>query len=462
MSAPPSDLVRDAASLMRFIRSVCYRKEDIDRTHRPATNTFFQYLSTLERKTGSYLQRFIKTPPNPLPVLASLDRENLLILRGFWNKLHEFAKPVRDADTLHAPVILIDYLEKSLSRINGLRGSKILVYHTARLNYLQHPRGGIREGSRLYASIVNKLIRPRIPSFPSKHALVAIPYSQDTALFSNLLLCHELGHFVFEEFSLGQKLAPHYKNSLRGLLGPNPTALDVSWCTSRLASWSEEIFCDRFAIALMGPAAAFSYIELFDLVGCASAQEVEFYHPHPSDACRLYEQFEQLKSGGWWPLLDKHDTKYAELIRRLHKIRETRYVYNTTPRRLAIASLRAFERVRPKIAEEVKTLVGQQQAQFHGTQDSECVAAIHKYLGCGVVPATLVKDGKRYQPDPVLLINAAYLFYLRDVPDLIAKIKDGKPNNLDQRTLWGERVELWTLKAMEDLSLPSARPLWGA
>src|SRR6266853_1492094 len=130
MPAPPSDLVRDAASLMRFMRSVCYRKEDIDRTHRPATNTFFEYLAALETKTAVYLERFIRTPLNPAPVLASLDRENLLILRGFWNKLHEFAKPVRDADMLHAPVILIDYLEKSLSRISSLRGSKILVYHT--------------------------------------------------------------------------------------------------------------------------------------------------------------------------------------------------------------------------------------------------------------------------------------------------------------------------------------------
>jgi hypothetical protein len=156
MPAPPSDLVRDAASLLRFIRSVSYRRDEIDRTHRPATKTFFDYLSALEKRTALYLQKFVATPPSPVPVLASLDRENLLLLREFWNKLHEFAKPVRDADTLHAPVVLIDYLEKSLSRVNRLRDAKILVYHTARLNYLQHPRGGIRERSRRYADIVRR------------------------------------------------------------------------------------------------------------------------------------------------------------------------------------------------------------------------------------------------------------------------------------------------------------------
>ena len=267
MPATEGDVARDAASLLRFMRSICFRKEDIERTHRLATNTFFGYLADLEASTESYLQRFIKTPINPIPLLASLDRENLLNFRLFWNKLHEFAKPVRDADTLHAPVVLIDHLEKSLTQLKGLQRAKILVYHTARLNYLQHPRGHIREGGRRYANMLRKLVRGRIPEFPDQLALVAIPYSQDSVLFSNLLLCHELGHFVFEEFAVSQMLAPHYKSSLKGLLGRNPSAMEVSWCTNRLASWSDEIFCDRFAIALMGPAASFSYIELFDLIG---------------------------------------------------------------------------------------------------------------------------------------------------------------------------------------------------
>jgi hypothetical protein len=176
--------------------------------------------------------------------------------------------------------------------------------------------------------MLRKLVRRgRIPKFPDQLALVAIPYSQDSVLFSNLLLCHELGHFVFEEFAISRVLAPHYKNSLEAILGANAPALHMSWCTNRLASWAEEIFCDRFAIALMGPAAAFSYIELFDVIGSTSAQEVEFYHDHPAHACRFHEQFEQLQAGGWWALLRQYGTKYAELIRRLHAIRDTRYTY---------------------------------------------------------------------------------------------------------------------------------------
>jgi hypothetical protein len=201
---------------------------------------------------------------------------------------------------------------------------------------------------------------------------------------------------------------------------------------------------------------------LFDLIGATSAQEVEFHHSHPSDACRLYEHFEQLESGGWWPLLDNHDTKYAQLIKRLRQVNDTSYVYKTEPEQLAAASLKAFARVRPKIAEIVRTLFGSQAAHFRDPHDGDCVRAIHEYLKRGVVPATLVNDGHAYRPDPMLLINAAYLFYLRNVPDLIAGIKDGKPDNLDQRTMWGERVEQWTLKGLEDLSFPSTKPRWGS
>jgi hypothetical protein len=90
-----SDLVRDASSLLRFIRSVCFRKEDLDRTHRQSTGTFFDYLANLESATDQYLQRLAAKEPNPIALFASLDRENLLNFRLFWNR----AARVREAST---------------------------------------------------------------------------------------------------------------------------------------------------------------------------------------------------------------------------------------------------------------------------------------------------------------------------------------------------------------------------
>jgi hypothetical protein len=82
---------------------------------------------------------------------------------------------------------------------------------------------------------------------------------------------------------------------------------------------------------------------------------------------------------------------------------------------------------------------------------------VRTYLSYGVVPSTLVQEGKESVPDAVALINAAYLFYLENLPQLMKRIAKQDENNLSHRSRWAERVEMWTLKALEDLSLLSYR-----
>jgi hypothetical protein len=77
------------------------------------------------------------------------------------------------------------------------------------------------------------------------------------------------------------------------------------------------------------------------------------------------------------------------------------------------------------------------------------------YLSHGIVPSTLVQKGNERSPDAVALINAAYLFYLESLPELMRKIANQNENSLSHRSKWAERVEMWTLKALEDLSLLS-------
>jgi hypothetical protein len=69
------------------------------------------------------------------------------------------------------------------------------------------------------------------------------------------------------------------------------------------------------------------------------------------------------------------------------------------------------------------------------------------------VPSTLVLDGGRLvYPDPITIINASYRFYLESVPDLVDNIR-GQDESAGTRAKWVERLELWTLKAIEDHSL---------
>lgn len=389
--------------------------------------------------------------------MAAVDREELTVLRKFWFDLHEFAQPSRNADTLHSPIVLISQLEEHLSRIPRLRECRLLISHTTELNYIQYPRQELRERGDEYAGIV-----PRAPGFPRNLALIAMPYSQDESLFSNLLICHEMGHFAFEELELETGLSRRIRRALRKHVG-NRSVDDLSWCHERLWYWAEELFCDRFAIGLVGPSFSFSYIELLDVIGMNDDEVNEFEDTHPSHSCRFYEHFEQLQRCGWWPLLDRFGGAYASLIRKLRTISPRNYNFHSKEKpSLAPVVMKAFRDIQPYVGRLVARTFQGQEARFHGGQHFECVKAIQKYLGWGVVPATLVNNGRAFYPDPVLLINAAYLFYLEGIPVLINRIKqkrEERANYISQREKWGKSVEQWTLKALEDLrrSCPTRR-----
>jgi hypothetical protein len=190
------------------MRSICDRKEDVERTHRPATSRFLRYVEDLGRSTDLFLQDLVLAVPDP--AMATVDRQSLPTIRDFWRDIHEFVKPSRDADTLHSPVALVEQLEDRLSLIPALRGCKLLICHTPELNYIQFPRSSRRIRAEHYAAIV-----PGSPQFPDKLALIAMPYSQDESLFSNIIICHEMGHFVFEELKLEDDLSAHIEASLQ-------------------------------------------------------------------------------------------------------------------------------------------------------------------------------------------------------------------------------------------------------
>jgi hypothetical protein len=459
---PPlaSDLVRDAASLRSLIRSIYLQRDDVDRNYRRATVEFLAYITDLGRKTELYLEKFASAPTDPDPALAAMDRENIASLRSFWFDLHDLVQPSRDADTLHSPEILISYLEDRLSAIPGLSDCKLLISHTPELNYVQSPRQHLRERADSYAAIV-----PGSQKFPAKMALIAIPYSQDENLFSNLIICHEIGHFVFEQLGLEEPLSGRIENALRNS-GPTLSSDDRSWCLERVWAWIEEIFCDRFAIGLIGPAFSFSYIEMFDVLGIADKDQVnDFADTHPSDSCRFLEHFRQLQITGWWSLLEQRGNTYTKLIRDLSNIPSSRYKFESKgrSRTLANRALKAFGKVRPFVSSLIAGVFRGRECRFRGGEEMECVRAIEKYLSWGVVPATVIRERVAYQPDPVIIVNAGYLFYLEEISTLIGRIRQSRQEERQpvwQRQRWSQRVEQWTMKAIEDVRLPTNRRPW--
>jgi hypothetical protein len=252
-----------------------------------------------------------------------------------------------------------------------------------------------------------------------------MPYSQDDSLFSNIIICHEVGHFVFEELKLGETdLSPLIETSLQTHF-PTESESNLAWCRERLWNWAEEIYCDRFAIGLIGPAYSFSYIEFFDVIGVEGNDGVnEFVDTHPSDSCRFRQHAEQLQDAGWWALLDRDGKSYADAIRRLSNIPTHDYEFNSDEKpELADRVLAAFrDDVLPHIGKLVKNSFQGREAAFGGDAAFPCVDAIQGYLSWGIVPSTIIHEKQEFVPDAVLLINAAYLFYLEGVTKLIERI----------------------------------------
>jgi hypothetical protein len=82
----------------------------------------------------------------------------------------------------------------------------------------------------------------------------------------------------------------------------------------------------------------------------------------------------------------------------------------------------------------------------------ELRGAISEYLSYGVVPSRIVSEGKAITPSSVAIVNAAHLFYLEPLDVLLGRIRGSRADCLECRTLWSERVEMWTSEALEGIT----------
>lgn len=74
-------------------------------------------------------------------------------------------------------------------------------------------------------------------------------------------------------------------------------------------------------------------------------------------------------------------------------------------------------------------------------------------FGDGIVPSAPTDFENVTVPDPVAVINAAFCFYLSALPRLMDNLEKQDPKNLEHRSKWTRRLEMWTMKAIEDFQI---------
>ena len=448
------DLRHDAASLYRFIERISESCQlDIGpQAYDLSSIKFFTYVSQLAAATLKYLDRFADGIPSD-PALYHIYRQKLWDLRSGWSILHNFIKPAANADTLHAPLSFVQWLTRRMNEVKPFQAARFAVFHTSEVNYLHLNTSAVRSLTGQLSSLI-----PGGQDFPSDLGLIGIPYSQGSTLFINCLIPHEIGHYVYQELKASDQLLPSIGTSISAVLIPKISSVtppDVQWCINRLQSWAQELFCDLFAIWMIGPAYSYAYIEIFDLPRILSTDPMvlglacEFNTSHPSHIFRMQQQIVLLKALGWWSHVQKINSHYSDVLKSIDSVDKTKFAFSQAdnPNRAGDA-LASFEHVCPHIHDLVKATLGSLDPGVNEFEKYE--EDIRKYLTRGVVPSSIIRDAVMYCPEPVAIVNAAYKLHLENLNELIDRIEEQDLTSVCTRAQWIDRLELWVIKAIED------------
>jgi len=454
MQAGLTALLHDAAVLHRFsdfLEEYCKEQERSQR-YVDASGDFFKYTEDLAREIKLELRRDIERtslfPPRIAASRTASLRRKMLTLKDYLRLLHTLIKPAADAHTLSIPAPLINLACDQLRQIEGMGDSRIVVLLTPQLMYFQRPHTHVKQQAALVEKFVPQVL------FPKKLGFIELPYSQGPSFFTNLAIYHEIGHFVYEELPS----LPSSNASFTALgLARDHALMEFprlrrdrqvrALAEKILESWTQEIFCDLFALRLVGPAFSFALVEILGMLGSLSSEAmVTFDQEHPAPACRFAEQVRLLRQDSWWDAIAHIEPEQKKLLERLAKTPRAKYKVYAGDERGPEALMRPFlDSIIPAIRNLVRQVTPD--AKSVAKRFRETRRVIEDCLEVGVVP-----HAKTATPlDPVSIINSAFCFYLTKLPKIVTKFEGGAAErNVGTRSKWTGKLEDWTKKAIED------------
>lgn len=374
-----------------------------------------------------------------------LTSQSLSLMQG-WEVLHTFIKPVADANALKVPYPFIHFLSDYIGGLDAVREARIVIELVPELNYLQHRHTRLKDTMRFLRTIVTREQSPE-----PRRGFLGLPCSQSKSLFMNCLLFHEAGHFIAEEAHLfSRKELDQLTAELCPQFGPY-----ASWAGRTVLIWMEELFADLVAVRLIGPAYSFAYLELLRLVSDLNPKGVRAFDPdHPADTLRFREQLKVLQDDTWRGHIKA--AHWADLAR-MAKTKEEDY---TPPRegeeedpdmqkvwRELMRVLCQKKRMRKVQALARKYVKGRGSPR----QDYlKSASVVRECLEHGIVPSVTPTGGKPVHP--IAIINGAIFFWLDGMTSLYSKFekKSVRKNRVEDRAKVEQRVELWSIKAIED------------
>jgi hypothetical protein len=450
-------VLKEAADLHRFLQPIaklCAVSETDHPYYRKSSYEFFSHLDKLIGMTLKYLED-LPQKPSKYPQIQRSVRQKLQVLRSSWGKLHRYIKPSLDADALHIPLSLLDAFQDLLQQVPRCGEFEFAVFQLTEVNYAMLTYEEVnRIANRIAGMVKGK-------EFPPALSLVGIPYSQSSGLFLNCLIPHEMAHFVYQE-----RVGPEIKLKVDEILnvyhpaktGTPEEKLELSQIRGLINTWVEEVFCDLFAISLIGPAFTFAFAEMTSaaLIGEEGQRNAtkafDFSLSHPADVARFYLHKRHLKALGWWEPIERWKCSPVRLLRyceRVHK--QTALSPEINQGTSVRLNLQCFWEACEWLLKFVKEEVPSPATEIKDFFDQYRV--ISNYLKRAIVPSTIVTDSGVVHPSPAVLINSGYRFVLEELHKLLRNIEKRSENSVADRSWYTERLELWVLKALEDWRL---------
>jgi hypothetical protein len=459
-------LQREVASLYAFVESVSRACSPPPQSvsYSESSSRFFAEISRLAEHTKKHIAGFEHHAEDNNEEFVEA-RTELWTLRAAWRELHQFIKSSADADTLNQPGAIVTALVNRLHELRGFESTQFTIFHTDSFEYAQlDPRATENLVAQL-ARIVDA------GPFPADLGLIGMPNSQGNALFLNCLLAHEIGEYAYAKRNIEATLAPYAAVALEKYMGEaftRQTLAVQSRVRNTLLRLAKEIFCDLFAVRLIGPCYCFAYIELFDMtnlldkngvlaVGENAKPPLQSYRDHPSHPFRIKEQARLLKREGWWDLIADLDSRQYAVLRELADLDENAFIKaESSAGGAGMPYVQGLLDLLPQVNQQIGDVT-------YGLDPNLLDYAtlwkpIGEYLRNGIVPSTLnVKNSdalhQDVNPTAITLLNASYRFYLEGVEVLMSGIKGQDPASSSDRTTWMKRIESWTAKALEDIAL---------
>jgi hypothetical protein len=155
----------------------------------------------------------------------------------------------------------------------------------------------------------------------------------------------------------------------------------------------------------------------------------------------------------WWDEVQGFQTHYVEVLKAATKIGDSEYTSSADQRahQYYEETRKAFFGLGGTVRASVVNTVDGIDSGLHGFQLFR--QSIEEYLSNGVVPSTVLVRGHLLYPAPVAVLNASWKFYLESLDTLIGRIEGQDPCKVSDRQRWIKRLELWTIKAIEDHKL---------